>query len=601
MSDDSRAALVSYAHSLVPRSLAEAAPGVAFFLRYPRSYLRSDVVAGVTVGAVAVPSSMAMAELAGLPVVYGLYGTFLPLAVYGLLGTSRQHVVGPDSTLAALTGVTVAPLAMVGGEVDPARYAALAAALALAMGLLLFLAGALRLGFVADFFGKPVLLGYINGVALIVISTQLGKLLGISVGADDFFAIVREVLSELGDANGPTVLLSAGLLAAAVATRRIVPALPPSLVVLALALLIAALVDLEDHGIAVVGEVAGGLPSFGLPGVGANDFLDLVLPAAAFSLVAFADLIATVRTFAQKHGYEVDANRELTAIGGANLVGGLTGAFPVSSSNSRSAVNDSAGARSQAAVVVAAAVVGLFLLFAMPLIEPLPTAALGVIIVVAAAGLINIRSIWRLRHVRSAEVALALVAFGGVLVFGVVGGVVVAIALSVGVFLYRAARPHDAVLGRIEDIDGYHDVTRWEGAETVPGLLVYRFDAAPFFVNAAYLRERVLELVDASEDVRWLVLNAEAWTYLDATAIDVLARLQVELEQRGIALCFARLKGRQREIFEETGLTAQIGPDRLFPTVRAAVAAFESAQAGDTGSIQGHGPPPNKPPKETER
>ena len=578
MSDDSRAALVSYAHSLVPRSLAEAAPGVAFFLRYPRSYLRSDVVAGVTVGAVAVPSSMAMAELAGLPVVYGLYGTFLPLAVYGLLGTSRQHVVGPDSTLAALTGVTVAPLAMVGGEVDPARYAALAAALALAMGLLLFLAGAFRLGFVADFFGKPVLLGYINGVALIVISTQLGKLLGISVGADDFFAIVREVFSELGDANGPTVLLSAGLLAAAVATRRIVPALPPSLVVLALGLLIAALVDLEDHGIAVVGEVAGGLPSFGLPGVGANDFLDLVLPAAAFSLVAFADLIATVRTFAQKHGYEVDANRELTAIGGANLVGGLTGAFPVSSSNSRSAVNDSAGARSQAAVVVAAAVVGVFLLFAMPLIEPLPTAALGVIIVVAAAGLINIRSIWRLRHVRSAEVALALVAFGGVLAFGVVGGVVVAIALSVGVFLYRAARPHDAVLGRIEDIDGYHDVMRWEGAETVPGLLVYRFDAAPFFVNVAYLRERVLELVDASEDVKWLVLNAEAWTYLDATAIDVLARLQVELEQRGVALCFARLKGRQREIFEETGLTAQIGADRLFPTVRAAVAAFESRQ-----------------------
>ena len=578
MRDDSRAALVSYAHSLVPRSLAEAAPGVASFLRYPRSYLRSDVVAGVTVGAVAVPSSLAMAELAGLPVVYGLYGTFLPLAVYGLLGTSRQHVVGPDSTLAALTGVTVAPIAMVGGEVDPARYAALAAALALAMGLLLFLAGALRLGFVADFFGKPVLLGYINGVALIVISTQLGKLLGISVGADDFFAIVWEVLSELGDANGPTVLLSAGLLAAAIATRRILPALPPSLVVLALALLIAALVDLEDHGIAVVGEVEGGLPSFGLPGVGASDFLDLVLPAAAFSLVAFADLIATVRTFAQKHGYEVDANRELTAIGGANLVGGLTGAFPVSSSNSRSAVNDSAGAKSQAAVLFAAAVVGLFLLFAMPLIEPLPTAALGVIIVVAAAGLINVRSIWRLRHVRPAEVALALVAFGGVLVFGVVGGVVVAIALSIGVFLYRSARPHDAVLGRVDDVDGYHDIARWEGAETLPGLLVYRFDAPPYFVNAEYLRQRVLELVDASEDVRWLVLNAEAWTYLDATAIDVLIHVHVELEQRGIALCFARLKGRQREIFEETGLTARIGPERFFPTVRAAVAAFESRE-----------------------
>jgi sulfate permease, SulP family len=565
----------------MPRSLADGAPGLARLLRYPRSDFRFDLVAGVTVGMVAVPSSLAMAELAGLPVVYGLYGTFLPLAVYGLLGTSRQHVIGPDSTLAALTGVTVAPIAMVGGEVDPARYAALAAALALAMGLLLFLAGVLRLGFVADFFGKPVLLGYINGVALIVIASQLGKLLGISVGVSDFLAVVWEVVSELSDANGPTVLLSAGLLAVALGTRRLLPVVPPSLVVLALALVTAALVDLEGHGIAVVGEVESGLPPFGLPRVGAHDFLDLVLPAAAFSLVAFADLIATVRTFAQKHGYEVDANRELTAIGGANLVGGLTAAFPVSSSNSRSAVNDSTGARSQAAVVVAAAIVGLFLLFAMPLIEPLPKAALGVIIVVAAAGLINLRSIWRLRRVRSAELGLALVAFGGVLVFGVVGGVVVAIALSIGVFLYRAARPHDAVLGRVDDVDGYHDVARWEGAETVPGLVVYRFDAPPFFVNAEYLRQRVLALIDASEDVRWLVLNAEAWTYLDSTAIDVLGRLGIELDQRGVALCFARLKGRQREIFAETGLTARIGPDRFFPTVRAAVAAFESAQTGE--------------------
>ncbi len=533
-------------------------------------------------GAVAVPASLAMAELAGLPVVYGLYGTFLPLAVYGLLGTSRQHVIGPDSTLAAMTAVTVAPMAMVGGEPDPARYIALAAALALTMGLLLFLAGTLRLGFVADFFGKPVLLGYINGVALIVISSQLGKLLGISVGADDFFSIVREVVSALGDANGPTVLLSAGLLSAAIVSRRILPSLPPSLVVLALGLVIAALANLEEHGIAVVGEVDSGLPSFALPGVGAGDFLDLVLPAAAFSLIAFADVIATVRTFAQKHGYEIDANRELTAVGGANLIGGLTGAFPVSSSNSRSAVNDAAGARSQGAVIFAAAVVGLFLLFAMPLIEPLPTAALGVIIVVAAAGLINIHSIWRLRNVRSAEVALALVAFGGVLVFGVLGGVVVAIALSIGVFLYRSARPHDAVLGRVDDVDGYHDITRWESAETLPGLVVYRFDAPPFFVNAEYLRHRVLALVDASEDVTWLVLNTEAWTYLDATAIDVLINLHAELEKRGIVLAFARLKGRQREIFEETGLTARIGGDRFFPTVRAAVAAFESAPKGDS-------------------
>jgi SulP family sulfate permease len=566
---------------MVPRSLAQAAPGLATILHYPRAYLRSDVPAGLTVGAVAVPASLAMAELAGVPVVFGLYGTLLPLAVYGLLGSSRQLVIGPDSTLAALTAVTIAPLVVIGGEVDPARYVALTAALALTMGLLLLAAGVLRLGFVADFFGKPVLLGYINGVALIVIASQLGKLFGITVDVDEFFPIIKEVISELGDANGPTVLLSAVLLGAAIAVKRFFPVVPPSLVVLALALAIAAAVDLESHDVAVVGEVEGGLPSFGLPDVGVGDVVDLLLPAAAFALVAFADLTGTVRTFAKKHGYEVDPNRELTAIGGANVVGGLTGAFPVSSSNSRSAVNDAVGAKSQGAVIVAAALVAIFLLFAMPLIEPLPKAALGVIIVVAAAGLINVRSIWRLRHVRPAETGLALVAFGGVLVFGVLGGVAVAIALSIGVFLYRAARPHDAVLGRVEDVDGYHDIERWPGAEVVPGLLVYRFDAPPFFVNAEYLRNRVLALVDAADDLRWLVLNAEAWTYLDATAIDSLRQLHADLEKRGITLCFARLKGRQREIFEETGLTAEIGADRFFPTVRAAVVAFESGAAGE--------------------
>ena len=569
--------------ALVPQQVADVAPGLATLLHYPRAFLRSDLVAGVTVGAVAVPSSLAMAELAGLPVVYGLYGTFLPLAVYGILGTSRQHVIGPDSTLAALTAVTVAPIAMVGGKVDPARYLALATALALAMGALLFLAGVLRLGFLADFFGKPVLLGYINGVALIVIASQLGKLLGVSVTARDFFAIIGEIVPKLGDANGATVVLSAGLLVVALAVKRFLPVVPPSLAILGLGLVVAAVVDLPARGIATVGHVKGGLPPFGLPNVTGHDFVDLLLPAAAFALIAFADLTATVRTLSAKHGYDVDSNRELTALGGANLLGGLTSAFPVSSSNSRSAVNDAAGAKSQGAVVVAALVVGLFLLFAMPLIEPLPTAALGVIIVIAAAGLINIHAIWRLRHVRSAEVGLALVAFGGVLVFGVLGGVVIAISVSIGVFLYRSARPHDAVLGRVPDVDGYHDIGRFLDAETVPGLLVYRFDAPPFFVNAEYLRTRVLALAGSSDRPRWLVLNAEAWTFLDATAIDVLARLHDELAERGIVLGFARLKGRQREIFEETGLTERIGANRFFPTVRAAVAAFESAHPRESG------------------
>jgi SulP family sulfate permease len=317
------------------------------------------------------------------------------------------------------------------------------------------------------------------------------------------------------------------------------------------------------------------MPPLAWPSVGLQRFVDLLLPAAAFALIAFADAVATVRTFARRHGYEVDANRELTALGTANLVGGLTSGFPVSSSNSRSAVNDATGARSQLAVVIAAIVVGIFLLIAMPLIEPLPKAALGVIIIVAAIGLIDLRSMWRLRQVRDAEVALALSAFVGVLLFGVLGGVAVAIALSVGVFLYRAARPHDAVLGAVADIDGYHDIERFTDAQTIPGLLIYRFDAPPFFVNAEYLRRRVLALVESSSGVEWLVMNAEAWMFLDATAIDAIKQLQSDLEQVGVTLCFARLKGRQREIFEETGLTDQVGESRFFPTVQSAVTAFE--------------------------
>lgn len=563
-----------YLHALVPTRLEDVAPGAALLRRYERTWLRGDLVAGVTVGVVAVPSALAMAELAGLPVVYGLYGTLFPLAVYGLLASSRQHVIGPDATLAALTAVTIGPLAMSGGEPDPARYAALAAALALVMGVLLFLAGALRLGFVADFFGKPVLLGYINGVGLTVMASQLGKLLGVSIDATDFFPIVEEALSELDEANRATVLLSAGLLVLGLTVRLFLRAVPAAIVVLLASLLVAAVVDLEARGVAVVGPVSGGLPPLGLPSVGVSDLVDLLLPASAFALVALADTIATVRTFSQQHGYPIDPNRELTGLGAANIVGGLTSAFPISSSNSRSAVNDSTGAKSQLAVVTAAVVVGIFLLFAMPLIEPLPKAALGVIIVIAAIGLINIGSVWALRHVRQAEVALAVVAFAGVLLFGVIGGVVVAIALSIGVFLYRSARPHDAVLGEFGDVDGYHDITRWETAQTVPGLVVYRFDAALFFVNAEYFRQRVLGLVDEADRPDWLVVNAEAITYLDATAVDSLRQLHGELAARGITLCFARLKGRQREIFAETGLTDLIGADRFFPTVRAAVAAF---------------------------
>ena len=561
---------------LLPHSLEEALPGVGVARRYERSSLRSDLVAGAIVAVVAVPSSLAMGELAGLPVVFGLYATFLPLVGYAIFGSSRHLVVGPDATMATLTAAIVAPMAIVDGTADPARYAALAAALALTMGLVLILAGTLRLGFVADFFGKPVLLGYINGIALTIIAGQLGKMFGLDIDSDDFFPIVREFVSELDETSGATLLLSAGLLLPALLVRRFARIVPAPVVVLLLGLLLGSILDVDDLDIAVVGDVEQGLPPLGLPEIGLDDYTDLLLPAVALALIVFADGIATVRTFALKHGYDVDPNAELRGFGAASVLAGASSALPVSGSGSRTAVNDDSGGRTQVMGLTAAVVVGLFLLLLMPLIEPLPKAALGVIVVVAALGLFNIRSVWRLRRVRPAEVGLASAAFGGVLVFGVVGGIAVAIGLSIGVFLYRVARPHDAVLGKVEDVDGYHDIERWEDVQTRPGLIVYRFDAPLFFVNSEHMRQRVLTLVDAADDVEWLVLNAEAWTYLDATAIDTLEQLHDELAERGVTVAVARLKGPEREIFQETRLTAKFGADQFFPTVRSAVDAFES-------------------------
>ena len=296
-----------------------------------------------------------MAELAGLPVVVGLYATMLPLVGYALFGSSRQLVVGPEGTLAALTAVTIAPLA--GG--DPAQYAALAAALALVMGVVLLLGGLLHLGFMADFFSKPVLLGYINGTALTIIASQLGKLLGVSISEQDFFPMLREVLSELEDVDPLTAVLSLSLFGLALLLRRFVPRVPATLVVVVVAIVTSVAFDLEDKGVAVVGDVEAGLPPIGLPGVGLDELADLLLPACAFALIAFADTIASARSYAVKNGYEIDPNRELAGLGGANIASGISAAFPISGSGSRTALNDSTGGTTQLVGITTAALVAI--------------------------------------------------------------------------------------------------------------------------------------------------------------------------------------------------------------------------------------------------
>jgi SulP family sulfate permease len=325
----------------------------------------------------------------------------------------------------------------------------------------------------------------------------------------------------------------------------------------------------------VVGEVEGGLPTVGWPDVGIGDMVEILLSASAFALIAFADTIACARTYAIKNGYEIDANRELAGLGVANLASGISGAFPVSASGSRTAVNDATGGKTQVMGLATAVLVAVIALFATALIEPLPKAALGVVLVIAALALFDFASIWRLRRIRAAEVGLALVALVGVLVFGVLGGLAVAIGLSIAVFVYRTVRPHDAVLGAVDDVDGYHDIARYEAAQTVPGLIVYRFDAPLFFANAEHFRQQVVALVAAEPKPKWLLVDAEAFVYIDSTAVETLKQLAEELSRQDITLGIARLKGREREIFERTGLAARIGAESFFPTVRAGVAAFE--------------------------
>jgi len=551
--------------------LLDLAPGVMELRRYDRSGLRVDLLAALSVTAVAVPASLGMASLAGVSPVVGIYATLLPLAVYALFGSSRQTIVGPEGALSALTAATLAPLA----AAQSARYLQLAALLALMIGVVLLASSLLGLGFMADFLSKPVLLGYINGTAVLIISSQLGKMFGLTITAQGFPERIREFVDEVPDASWGTAALSAVLLALAILLRIYLPRFPGALSIVVIGGLLSVSFGLKSHGIATVGHVASGLPDISRPQASFSDIRHLALPAVGLALVGFGDAIAIGRAFARKRGYEIDANQELAGLAAAQFAAGFSGAMPVGSSGSRTALSDESGGRSRLVALSAAGLVAVVAAFAMPLIEWLPQLVLGVVVVAAAIGLIDVHGVWKLRRVRDAEFWLAVSAFAGVVVFGVLNGIVIAVAISIGVFVYRAVRPHDAVLGKLEDVDGYHDIERAPTAQTVPGLVVYRFDAAIFFPNALHFREQVLELVArTSPKPRWLMLNAEAVTYVDATAIDMLLELRKALADDGVLFTVARAKGMLRDVFDSTGVTAAFGSENFFPTVASGVAAF---------------------------
>lgn len=549
------------------------APGLEQFGGYQRSWLRGDVVAGMTVAAYLVPQVMAYATVAGLAPVVGLWAALLPLAVYAVLGSSRQLSPGPESTTALMTAAALAPLA-VG---DPGRYAALAAVLGLLVGAMCLLGGLVRLGFLADLLSRPVLVGYMSGVAIILIASQLGKLTGVAVKGEEFVALIRSFGSELHQVHWPTVSLSAAVLAALVLLAWWVPRAPGPLIAMLAATAAVSVFSLDHSGIRVVGQIPGGLPVPGVTGIPLTDLAALLVPAGGIAIVAFSDNVLTARTFAARKGQYIDANAELRALGVSNLGAGLAHGFPVSCSGSRTAVGDAVGSRTQLYSVVTLVVLVIVMLTARGMLAMFPTAALGALVVYAAARLVDVREFRRLARFRRSELVLALATTAAVLGLGVLYGVLAAIGLSIADLLRRVARPHDSVLGFVPGVAGMHDIEDYPDANPVPGLLVYRYDAPLFFANAENFRTRAMAAVDDNPvPVQWFVLNAEANVEVDLTALDAVDQLRMDLERRGIVFAMARVTWHLREALEAAGLLTKIGESRIFMTLPTAVEAYRN-------------------------
>jgi high affinity sulfate transporter 1 len=538
-------------------------PGLAQLLRYERASLRSDVLAGLVMTTMLVPVGIAYAEASGLPGINGLYATIVPLLAYALFGPSRVLVLGPDSALAAVILAVVLPLS----NGDPARAVALAAAMAIVSGVACIAGGLAKLGFVTELLSKPIRYGYMNGIALTVLLSQVPKLLGFKADAEgplrEAWAILRGVLD--GKTNLAALAVGGGTLALILALRRW-PRVPGILVAVVAATLVVALFDLGDHaGIGVLGSLPHGLPKPALPLIGIADIVPVVTGGLATALVAFADTSVLSRVYAAKLKTPVDPNQEMVGLGVANFAAGFFQGFPISSSSSRTPVAVAAGARTQVTGIVGALAISALLLLAPNLLRNLPQTALAAVVIASAIGLFEFADLRRIHRIQRWEFWLSIVCFAGVAVFGAIPGILIAIVIAVLEFLWDGWRPHSAVLGRVEQVRGYHDITRYPEARRIPGLVLFRWDAPLFFANAELFSERVHEAVaNAPSEARWLVVSAEPVTSVDVTAADMLAELDESLHEAGVELRFAEMKDPVKDKLKRFGLFARLGGDEAF-------------------------------------
>ncbi|MDH6290592.1 SulP family inorganic anion transporter [Rhodococcus sp. NM-2] len=560
-------------------------PGIATARAYRREWLRPDVTAGLVLTALLIPAGMGYAEAAGLPAYAGLYATIIPLLAYALVGPSKILVLGPDSSLAPLIAAAVLPLAVAD---DPESALALAGVLGVLVGLILLVGGFLHLGFVTELLSKPIRLGYLNAIALIVVVGQLPKLLGFSVDAPGLIKEIGEIGQSViqGNIDPAAAAVGIGSLAVIVGFRIWLPRIPGVLVAVVGAIILSAALGLTDD-IGMVGALPAGLPLPSFGGVDWGDVGNLVGPAAGIALIAFADTGVLSRTFAARHGEDVNGSTEMKAVGVANIAGGLFGGFPVSASGSRTPVAEQSGARTQLACVVGALAVLVFVLVAPGVTTYLPDATLGAVVIVAATALVDVGGMVRMWRMSTVEFGLAVAAFLGVALVGVLQGILVAIGLSFVAVVAQAWQPYRTELVRTPDRPGFHDVQRHPGGLRIPGLVLVRFDAPLFFANGEIFDEYVRSVVAAAPTpVEWVVVASEPITGLDTTAVDELVDLDTYLEGKEIRLVFAEMKGPIKDRLIRFGVGDRFDSSHFYPTIESAVTAFHS-RADHTGDPSG--------------
>ena len=564
-------------------------PGVAVLRRYDRAWLKGDVLAGVTVAAYLVPQVLAYAEVAGLPAVTGLWAVGPGLLVYAVLGSSRQLSVGPESTTALMTAAGVGALVTASGGLVAREEAA--ALLAIAVGVVCIVGWATRLGFLSELLSKPVLVGYMAGIAALMIVSQLGKVTGIAVEGESFLQELAYAVTHLGDVHVPTLVLSLAVLAVLLTVQWMRPTWPGPLIGMLGATIVVQLTGLADtSGIKLVGPVPQGLPPITVPSFADVDLWQLAPAALGIAIVGYSDNVLTARAFAGRHREQIDSNQEFLGLGFANVGAGLLQGFPISSSGSRTVIADTMGARSQLHSLVSLVLVVATLLWLGPVIAAFPLAALGAVVVYAALRLVDVAELRRFGAFRRSELVLALATTAAVLLFGVLPGIGAAIALSVLDLLRRIVHPHDGVLGYVPGIAGMHDIDDYPKSVQVPGLVVYRYDSPLFFANADDFLTRARQAVeDARQDglVEWFVLNAEAISEVDLTSIDALEELRRGLAEEGVVFAMARVKQDLRSSLHAGGVVDAVGDDLIFPTLPTAVSAYAGWYEREHGA-----PPP---------